>query len=145
MKKIICLIIILNSLISFSQKKSEIYVKIDKVKGKNLYALKKTSQNLQIKIIFFEKRNNGFKKNTKKNNDDELIILEPIPNEYYYEFKSIGEPVKVSNINKLNYYNVEDISKHKIWNKTPPHSLIFIEKLNDCNYNLWKMYPIMKE
>jgi hypothetical protein len=144
MKKIIYLIIILNNLISFSQKKSEIYVKMEKVKYKNLYASKKINQNLQIKIIYFEKKNNGFKNNTKKN-DDEVIILEPLPNEYYYEFNSIAKPVQVSNISKLNYYSIEDISKHKIWNKTPPHSLIFIEKLNDCNYNLWKMYPIMKE
>ena len=144
MKNILSLIILLNTITSISQEKNEIYVKMDKEKDKELYILKKRNQNLQIKIIYFEKRNNGFKKNKEKNNN-EIVIVESLPNEYFYEFNSFGLPVKVSNINKFNYYSIEEVSKHKVWNKKPPHSIVFIEKLNNCNYNLWKMYPTINE
>lgn len=144
MKYIIFLALAFVSFPAFNQEINEIYIKIDNEKDDELFELNKSEESINLRVIFFEKRDEGFKKRTVKKND-EIVIVEPLPNENYYEFNSFGRPKKVKSINKFDYYNIIDISKHKVWNDKYPHKMIFIEKLNDCYYNLWKIYPIMNE
>ena len=146
MKKTFCLILFI-SIKCFSQNKEIIYVKINDSVNKELYMFQKTKNNKsgKIKILYFENKSIGFKKATKAKNNDEIIFIETTPNNHYYEFISIGTPQKVNNLKTIKYFNIIDISKHQVWNKKYPHTIIFIEKTNTDGYNLWSMNPVITE
>jgi len=147
MKNLFSVIIFLTVISSYSQNKELIYVKIDKNINKELYSFEKTNdnKNAKIKIIYFEKKNIGFK-NTKKSTDkDKIVLVEPLPNSFYYEFTSTGLPKQINNLKNIEFHSIEDISKHQIWNKEYPYTITFIEKINECKYYLWKMTPLINE
>jgi hypothetical protein len=131
----------------FSQKTTNIYVLIDKQNYGNLYAFEKLKNKAKIKILHYEKRKEGFKTESKTKTKDDIIKVKSQPiAENYYEFNSIGCPKKFDNIEGLNIYSIEDVSKHnkKVWHKYP-YTIFFLEKLKSGKYNLWKMKPIILE
>jgi hypothetical protein len=56
-------------------------------------------------------------------------------------------PRQVENLNGLQIYSIEDVSKgdKQVLMVISLVILFFVEKLKNSNYNLWKMHLIMKE
>lgn len=146
MKNLLIIIIFLTCKYSFSQSKELIYVKIEKNKTKKLYSFEKTdNNNAKIKILYFEKRNKGFQNTQKSKNKDEIILVDSLPNSYYYEFTSVRNPKQINSLKNIKFHSIEGISKHQVWNKEYPHTIFFIEKISKCSYYLWEMIPLINE
>jgi len=139
---ILFVFLVVTSFTVSSQENEKIYVMINKNTNTELFLFNKNINKAKIKIISYDRKNEGFKENK---NNSELIIVEPIPNERFYEFNSVKPPKKISNLKKIKFYNIIDISKHKVWNKQYPNNIYFIEKISvDCFY-VWEMTPKIYE
>lgn len=131
---------------SYSQNKEFIYVKIENSKG--LYSFEKTKDNKKatIKILYSQnKEKEIINHSNSKNRNDSIIIVEPIPQSFYYKFESTDSPIETSNLKNIKSYSIEDISKHRIWNQEYPHTIYFIETINKYTYLIWKMNPKILE
>jgi hypothetical protein len=125
-----------------------IFVMIDTSINKDLFLFKKRIKypGASIKILMHARKNEGFQKKTYKKNKNRIVnprlVFEP-----YYEFESYKSPRQVENLNGLQIYSIEDVSKgdKQVFNGNQPRNFIFVEKLKNSNYNLWKMHLIMKE
>lgn len=98
-----------------------------------------------MKILYYEKRNKGFKNQQKSKNENDVVLVESMPNSYYYEFNSKNSPKRKINIKNIKFYSIEDISKHRVWNKKYPHTIFFIDKIDKCNYYVSEMIPQINE
>ncbi|MFK7749122.1 MAG: hypothetical protein AB8B65_12075 [Kordia sp.] len=101
-----------------------------------------------LEIPYYDHKNDWLKEksqNTSKKNN-EIVIVNPIPNKKYYKFYSIDKSIKKSNIDKLNAFSVQDVSKDNkmIWKKYP-YEMVFIEKVDSESYIFWLMKPVFNE
>ena len=119
------------------------YVLLDSENYESLFQFEKSESYAKLKILDFESKEKGFEK-PKDVDENRFIVVHPIPNEYYYEFNSDGKPYILKSIKNIEVHSIEEISKHKLWNKISPHSIYFMEKVKG-EYFCWKMNPVIRE
>jgi len=123
--------------------KDSVFVIIERTKNENLFLFEKGKNNeyAKIKILYFDKRKEGFEKKEKQG---EIIKVQSQPNVNFYEFISNCHPKKLKSIEDLDFNTIEDVSKNSksVFSKK---TYIFIEKLKNGYYNLWKMNLVMHE
>ena len=140
--KFVFVILLINNV--FSQNKEKVYVILD---NESLYKITKKEKSATIEIPYYNFKNDWNKEKSNSIKDKDYIVnVEVIPNKKHYTFYSIKEPIKKSNVNKINAFSVVDVSKDdkKVWKKYP-YEMIFIEKINCESYIFWYMKPEFHE
>ena len=117
-------------------------------KSKSLYHLA-VSDDLsyaQLKIKYWERKDEGFSPKVRPTEPDSMVKVSTEPYELpFYTFESFQSPELVTDLNKITIVPIERVSKHLLWNTTPPYMLKFIEKVADKEYRIWSMIPEMRE
>lgn len=128
--------------------KDKVFILIDSVKYHDLFIFKHQGDTANMKILMFHKKDEGFKLETQQSSaDDDIVVVGSQPPETnYYEFYSYKEPEEIINIDMLNIYSIEDISKNemKVWGKSS-NNFHFIQNLNNGKHFVFEMHVLMQE